>query len=178
MEGDATKQEPTIVKTSKRVESQCGRFLDTGSIPVASTNYLVYCRGTLGYLFLISFCDKYKGDFLIMTENNYIHTAIKKCAYGIIVQTLSIPLVPMATLSTYYVRSHIGKVIVGIIVATLILSGIISNIVTCKKYKHIKECKDLSILGIVLGISNITYNTTIMILLDTFILYIFGCPVH
>lgn len=113
-----------------------------------------------------------------MVENNYIRKAIQKCAYGIIAQTLSIPLVPLVTIPACYTGSHISKVILSIIAVILILSGIISSIITCKKYKHIKECKDLSILGIALGISNITYNTTIMILLDTFILYIFGCPVH
>lgn len=44
MEAESTKQEPTTVKLPKRVESQCGRFLDTGSIPVASTK-LQYNKG-------------------------------------------------------------------------------------------------------------------------------------
>lgn len=38
MEAESTKQEPKTVKISKHVENQSGRFLDTGSIPVASTN--------------------------------------------------------------------------------------------------------------------------------------------
>lgn len=38
MEAESTKQEPKTVKLSTHVEYQSGRFLDTGSIPVASTN--------------------------------------------------------------------------------------------------------------------------------------------
>lgn len=37
MEAESTKQEPTTVKLPKHVESQIEWFLDTGSIPVAST---------------------------------------------------------------------------------------------------------------------------------------------
>ena len=37
MEAESTKQGPTIVKLSKHVEVQIEWFLDTGSIPVAST---------------------------------------------------------------------------------------------------------------------------------------------
>ena len=51
-----TKWEPTIVKTPKRVESQCRQFLDTGSIPVASTKIKFYVKGVACYA-NISFCD-------------------------------------------------------------------------------------------------------------------------